>query len=197
VLFTNSGAEANEAALKLSRRLRPAAAGSPARAPSTAAPSARSPSPGQPPSAPRSSRCPGPVTFVPYGDADGPARGRRRPTASVVLEPGHGRGRRRRPAAGLPRGRRAALRRRRRAAAPRRGARAAPAGSAPGRPAPSSRPGAVPDVVTLAKALAGRLRSAPSSPTAGRRRPAEGRPRTTFGGNPVSRAPPRSPCCAR
>ena len=87
VLFTNSGAEANEAALKLSRRLRPgggwvacdgafhgrtlgalAITGSPAKR-----------APFEP--------LPGPVTFVPYGDSAALAAAVTSRTASVVLEP--------------------------------------------------------------------------------------------------------------
>ena len=87
VLFTNSGAEANEAALKISRRLRPgggwvacegafhgrtlgalAITGQPAK---------------RAPFEPR----PGPVTFVPYGDAAALAAAVGPTTASVVLEP--------------------------------------------------------------------------------------------------------------
>ena len=100
VFFTNSGTEANEAALKLTRRTGRthvvAAEGA-----STAAPWARSRSPPRRPTASRSSRCPGDVTFVPYGDADALAAAvtdadrRRRARA----DPGRGRrGRRRRPA---------------------------------------------------------------------------------------------------
>ena len=87
VLFTNSGAEANEAALKLSRRLRPgggwvacegafhgrtmgalAVTGSPAKR-----------APFEP--------LPGPVAFVPYGDAAALRAAVSERTASVVLEP--------------------------------------------------------------------------------------------------------------
>ncbi|HVM28074.1 MAG TPA: acetylornithine transaminase [Mycobacteriales bacterium] len=87
VLFTNSGAEANEAALKLARRLRPgggfvacdgafhgrtmgalAVTGQPAK---------------REPFAP----LPGPVAFVPYGDVDALRAAVGPGTASVVLEP--------------------------------------------------------------------------------------------------------------
>ena len=87
VLFANSGAEANEAALKLSRRLRPgggwvacegafhgrtmgalAVTGSPAKR-----------APFEP--------LPGPVAFVPYGDAAALRAAVTHRTASVVLEP--------------------------------------------------------------------------------------------------------------
>ena len=87
VLFTNSGAEANEAGLKISRRLRPgggwvacegafhgrtlgalAVTGQPAKR-----------SPFEP--------LPGPVAFVPYGDADALRAAVTGSTASVVLEP--------------------------------------------------------------------------------------------------------------
>jgi acetylornithine aminotransferase len=87
VLFTNSGAEANEAALKLARRLRPgggwvacdnafhgrtmgalAVTGQPAKR-----------GPFEP--------LPGPVTFVPYGDGEALRAAVTGTTASVVLEP--------------------------------------------------------------------------------------------------------------
>jgi acetylornithine aminotransferase len=87
VLFTNSGAEANEAALKLSRRLRPGGGwvacegafhGRTMGALAVTGQSAKR-IPFEP--------LPGPVVFVPYGDAEALAAAVDETTASVVLEP--------------------------------------------------------------------------------------------------------------
>ncbi len=87
VLFTNSGAEANEAALKLSRRLRPGGGwvacegafhGRTLGALAITGQSAK-----RAPFAP----LPGPVVFVPYGDVDALTAAVHEQTASVVLEP--------------------------------------------------------------------------------------------------------------
>ena len=87
VLFTNSGAEANEAALKLSRRLRPgggwvACEGAvPGRTMGALAVT------GQPAKRLAFEPLPGPVTFVPYGDVVALAAAVDDTTASVILEP--------------------------------------------------------------------------------------------------------------
>jgi acetylornithine aminotransferase len=87
VLFANSGAEANEAALKISRRLRPgggwvaAEGGFHGRTLGALAVT------GQPAKRAPFEPLPGPVTFVPYGDADALAAAVGPQTASVVLEP--------------------------------------------------------------------------------------------------------------
>jgi acetylornithine aminotransferase len=87
VLFTNSGAEANEAGLKLSRRVRPGGGwvacdrafhGRTLGALSvTGQPSKREPF----------EPLPGPVTFVPYGDVGALRQAVTGSTASVILEP--------------------------------------------------------------------------------------------------------------
>ena len=86
VFFTNSGAEANEAAFKLTRRTGRthlvAMEGSfHGRTMGALALTPRRPT------ASRSSRCPGDVTFVPYGDADALAAAVTDETAAVVVEP--------------------------------------------------------------------------------------------------------------
>ena len=87
VLFTNSGAEANEAALKLSRRLRPGGGwvaceqafhGRTMGALAITGQAAKR-TPFEP--------LPGPVTFIPYGDADALFAAVTPETASVILEP--------------------------------------------------------------------------------------------------------------
>jgi acetylornithine/N-succinyldiaminopimelate aminotransferase len=87
VLFTNSGAEANEAALKLARRLRPGGGwvacegafhGRTMGALAVTGQSAKR-TPFEP--------LPGPVTFVPYGDAAALAAAVSSTTASIILEP--------------------------------------------------------------------------------------------------------------
>ncbi len=87
VLFTNSGAEANEAALKISRRLR-------ARGGWVACDGAfhgrtmgALAITGQPAKRAPFEPLPGPVTFVPYGDAAALSAAVDGSTASVVLEP--------------------------------------------------------------------------------------------------------------
>ncbi len=87
VLFTNSGAEANEAALKLARRRRPGGGwvacegafhGRTMGALAVTGQAAKR-TPFEP--------LPGPVTFVPYGDAEALALAVGPTTASIVLEP--------------------------------------------------------------------------------------------------------------
>ena len=87
VLFTNSGAEANEAALKLSRRLRPGGgwvACDGAFHGRTAGALAVT---GQPAKRAPFEPLQGPVTFVPYGDSAALAAAAGPGTASIVLEP--------------------------------------------------------------------------------------------------------------
>lgn len=87
VLFCNSGAEANEAALKLSRRLRPAGGWVAAEGAFHGRTMGALAITGQPAKRAPFEPLPGPVAFVPYGDAvalDAAVTG---DTASVVLEP--------------------------------------------------------------------------------------------------------------
>ena len=87
VFFTNSGAEANEAAFKLTRRTgRTHARRDGGQLPRPHDGRARADRQGRP-TASRSSRCPGDVTFVPYGDADALAAAVTDETAAVVIEP--------------------------------------------------------------------------------------------------------------
>ncbi len=186
VLFTNSGAEANEAALKLSRRLRPgggwvacdgafhgrtmgalAVTGSPAKR-----------APFEP--------LPGPVTFVPYGDAAALRAAVTERTASVVLEPVMGEAGVVVPPAGFLEAARAAC-----------DATGAllhldEVQGGVGRvgawlTSTVTAPGVVPDVVTMAKALGGGL---PIGAVVANGRAAsalaKGDHGTTFGGNPVA-----------
>jgi acetylornithine/N-succinyldiaminopimelate aminotransferase len=90
VFFTNSGAEANETALKMARRLRPgggwvaADGGFHGRTLGALAVT------GQPAKRAPFEPLPGPVAFVPYGDADALRATVTEQTASVVLEPVQG-----------------------------------------------------------------------------------------------------------
>ncbi|GAC1445705.1 MAG: acetylornithine transaminase [Mycobacteriales bacterium] len=87
VLFTNSGTEANEAALKLARRLRPGGgwvACTDAFHGRTMGALAVT---GQPAKRTPFEPLPGPVTFVPFGDAEALAAAVTTETASVILEP--------------------------------------------------------------------------------------------------------------
>ncbi|MCW2615297.1 MAG: argD [Frankiales bacterium] len=87
VLFTNSGAEANEAALKLSRRLRPGGGWVACEGAFHGRTMGALAITGQPAKRAPFEPLPGPVTFVPYGDADALTRAVTATTASVVLEP--------------------------------------------------------------------------------------------------------------
>ena len=87
VLFTNSGAEANEAALKLSRRLRPRGGWVAAEGAFHGRTLGALAITGQPAKREPFEPLPGPVVFVPYGDAVALAAAVGPTTASVVLEP--------------------------------------------------------------------------------------------------------------
>jgi acetylornithine aminotransferase len=87
VLFCNSGAEANEAALKISRRLRAAGGWVAADGAFHGRTMGALAITGQPSKRAPFEPLPGPVTFVPYGDADALAAAVTETTASVVLEP--------------------------------------------------------------------------------------------------------------
>jgi acetylornithine aminotransferase len=87
VLFTNSGAEANEAALKLSRRLRPGGGWVACEGAFHGRTMGALAITGQPAKRAAFEPLPGPVTFVPYGDADALRAAVGGTTASVVLEP--------------------------------------------------------------------------------------------------------------
>ena len=87
VLFTNSGAEANEAALKLSRRLRPGGGWVAAEGSFHGRTLGALAITGQPAKRAPFEPLPGPVVFVPYGDAEALRGAVTAQTASVVLEP--------------------------------------------------------------------------------------------------------------
>ena len=87
VLFTNSGAEANEAALKLSRRLRPGGGWVACEGAFHGRTLGALAITGQPAKRTPFEPLPGPVTFVPYGDAAALRAAVHAGTASVVLEP--------------------------------------------------------------------------------------------------------------
>jgi acetylornithine aminotransferase len=87
VLFTNSGAEANEAGLKLSRRLRPAGGWVACNGAFHGRTMGALAITGQPAKRTPFEPLPGPVTFVPYGDAPALRGAVTDRTASVVLEP--------------------------------------------------------------------------------------------------------------
>ena len=87
VLFTNSGAEANEAALKLSRRLRPGGGWVAAEGAFHGRTLGALAITGQPAKRAPFEPLPGPVTFVPYGDVAALRSAVTGATASVVLEP--------------------------------------------------------------------------------------------------------------
>jgi acetylornithine aminotransferase len=87
VLFTNSGAEANEAALKISRRLRPGGGWVACEGSFHGRTLGALAITGQPAKRAAFEPLPGPVTFVPYGDSAALAGAVDRSTASVVLEP--------------------------------------------------------------------------------------------------------------
>ena len=87
VLFTNSGAEANEAALKLSRRLRPGGGWVACEGAFHGRTLGALAVTGQPAKRAPFEPLPGPVAFVPYGDAAALRAAVSDRTASVVLEP--------------------------------------------------------------------------------------------------------------
>jgi acetylornithine/N-succinyldiaminopimelate aminotransferase len=87
VLFTNSGAEANEAALKVSRRLRPGGGWVAAEGAFHGRTLGALAITGQPAKREPFEPLPGPVAFVPYGDVDALRAAVTTSTASVVLEP--------------------------------------------------------------------------------------------------------------
>jgi acetylornithine/N-succinyldiaminopimelate aminotransferase len=87
VLFTNSGAEANEAALKLARRLRPGGGWVACDGAFHGRTLGALAVTGQPAKRAPFEPLPGPVTFVPYGDAAALRDAVTDATASVVLEP--------------------------------------------------------------------------------------------------------------
>jgi acetylornithine/N-succinyldiaminopimelate aminotransferase len=87
VLFTNSGSEANEAALKLSRRLRPGGGWVACEAAFHGRTMGSLAVTGQPAKRTPFEPLPGPVTFVPFGDSDALAAAVGPDTASIVLEP--------------------------------------------------------------------------------------------------------------
>ena len=87
VLFTNSGAEANEAALKLSRRLRPGGGWVACEGAFHGRTMGELAVTGQPAKRAPFEPLPGPVHFVPYGDAAALRAAVSDRTASVVLEP--------------------------------------------------------------------------------------------------------------
>lgn len=87
VLFTNSGAEANEAALKLSRRLRPGGGWVACEQAFHGRTMGALAVTGQPAKRLPFEPLPGPVTFVPYGDEAALRAAVSATTASVILEP--------------------------------------------------------------------------------------------------------------
>ncbi len=87
VLFTNSGAEANEAGLKIARRLRPGGGWVACEGAFHGRTLGALAVTGQPAKRAPFEPLPGPVTFVPYGDAGALDAAVDAGTASVVLEP--------------------------------------------------------------------------------------------------------------
>ncbi|MCU1692573.1 MAG: Acetylornithine/succinyldiaminopimelate aminotransferase [Frankiales bacterium] len=87
VLFCNSGAEANEAALKISRRLRTGGGWVACEGAFHGRTLGALAVTGQPAKRAAFEPLPGPVTFVPYGDSEALRRAVTQETASVVLEP--------------------------------------------------------------------------------------------------------------
>jgi acetylornithine/N-succinyldiaminopimelate aminotransferase len=87
VLFTNSGAEANEAALKLARRLRPGGGFVACEGAFHGRTMGALAVTGQPAKRAPFEPLPGPVAFVPYGDAEALDAAVDGSTASIVLEP--------------------------------------------------------------------------------------------------------------
>jgi acetylornithine aminotransferase len=185
VLFTNSGAEANEAALKLSRRLRPGGGWVACEGAFHGRTMGALAVTGQPAKREPFAPLPGPVTFVPYGDGAALAAAVTSSTASVVLEPVMGEAGVVVPPAGFLEAARAACDAHGallhldevQGGAGRVGAWLTSTVTAPG---------VVPDVVTLAKALGGGL---PIGAVVANGRAAtalaKGDHGTTFGGGPV------------
>jgi acetylornithine/N-succinyldiaminopimelate aminotransferase len=185
VLFTNSGAEANEAALKLARRLRPGGGWVACEGAFHGRTLGALAVTGQPAKRTPFEPLPGPVTFVPYGDAAALRGAVTDRTASVVLEPVMGEAGVVVPPAGFLEAARAACDATGallhldevQGGAGRVGAWLTSAVTAPT---------VVPDVVTLAKALGGGLpigavvANGPAAAALGK-----GDHGTTFGGNPV------------
>ena len=87
VLFTNSGAEANEAGLKLARRLRPGGGWVACENAFHGRTMGALAVTGQPGKRTAFEPLPGPVTFVPFGDAEALAEAVGPHTASIILEP--------------------------------------------------------------------------------------------------------------
>jgi acetylornithine/N-succinyldiaminopimelate aminotransferase len=87
VLFTNSGAEANEAGLKLARRLRPAGGYVACEGAFHGRTMGALAVTGQPAKRTPFEPLPGPVDFVPYGDSEALAAAVGPTTASIILEP--------------------------------------------------------------------------------------------------------------
>ena len=186
VLFTNSGAEANEAALKLSRRLRPGGGWVACEGAFHGRTMGALAVTGQPAKRAPFEPLPGPVTFVPYGDSAALSAAVCATTAAVVLEPVLGE-------AGVvvpPQGFLEAARE----ICDRHGAllHLAEVQGGGGRvgawlTSHVTAPGLVPDVVTMAKALGGGL---PIGAVIANGRAAsafaKGDHGTTFGGNPVA-----------
>ena len=186
VFFANSGAEANECALKLARKHRPgrrivACHGSFHGRTHGRAVDHRQRRPSATPFEP----LPGPVTFVDYGDVDAlRARGRRRHRRGVRrTDPGRGRRRPRRRPGSSPRRARSATPPARCWSSTRcRAASAAPGTGSPARPRASA-----PTSSRWPRASAAGCRSAPASASgAAAELFAPGDHGSTFGGNPVS-----------
>ena len=186
VLFTNSGAEANEAALKLSRRLRPGGGWVACEGAFHGRTMGALAVTGQPAKRAPFEPLPGPVTFVPYGDSAALEAAVSATTASVVLEPILGEAGVVVPQPGFLEGARAAC--------DRSGAllHLDEVQGAVGRvgawlTSHVTAPGLVADVVTMAKALGGGL---PIGAVIANGRAAsafgKGDHGTTFGGNPVA-----------
>ena len=186
VLFTNSGAEANEAALKLARRLRPGGGWVACEGAFHGRTMGALAVTGQPAKRGPFEPLPGPVAFVPYGDAAALRAAVTAETASVVLEPVMGEAGVVVPPAGFLEAARAVCDESGallhldevQGGAGRAGAWLTSSVTAPG---------VVPDVVTLAKALGGGL---PIGAVVANGRAAgalgRGDHGTTFGGNPVA-----------
>jgi acetylornithine aminotransferase len=186
VLFTNSGAEANEAALKLSRRLRPGGGWVACEGAFHGRTMGALAITGQPAKRAPFEPLPGPVTFVPYGDSEALRAAVTGSTAAVVVEPVAGESGVVVPPAGFLEAARAAC--------DEHGAllHLDEVQGGVGRvgawlTSSVTAPGVVPDVVTLAKALGGGL---PIGAVVANGRAAgalvKGDHGTTFGGSPIA-----------